>query len=149
LTELDGLEELRNVVVLAATNRPDVIDPALLRPGRFDRIIGIKPPNKEARREIFRIHLDGKPLAADVNLEILAEKAENYVGADIQAVCREASMLAIREYVNKVGGKKTENPNFQIGMKHFEEALRKVRAIGKSRLEQYDEWAERFEETFG
>jgi len=149
LTELDGLEELRNIVVLAATNRPDIIDPALLRPGRFDRIIGIKPPNKEARREIFRIHLDGKPLAADVNLEILAEKAENYVGADIQAVCREASMLAIREYVNKVGGKKTENPSFQIGMKHFEEALRKVRAIGKSRLEQYDEWAERFEETFG
>ncbi|WP_455278544.1 CDC48 family AAA ATPase, partial [[Eubacterium] cellulosolvens] len=101
LTELDGLEELRNVVVLAATNRPDIIDPALLRPGRFDRLIGISPPNKEARNEIFKIHLDGKPLAPDVKLEILAEKTESYVGADIEAICREASMLAIREYVKE------------------------------------------------
>jgi len=148
LTELDGLEELRNVVVIAATNRPDIIDPALLRPGRFDRIIGIKLPNEEARKEIFKIHLDGKPLAADVDLSVLAEKTENYVGADIEAVCREASMLAIREYVKMETGKKTQKPSFQIGMKHFEEALNKVRAIGRSRLKDYDEWTRRFEENF-
>jgi transitional endoplasmic reticulum ATPase len=148
LTELDGLEELRNVTVIAATNRPDIIDPALLRPGRFDRLIGIKPPSKDARREIFKIHLDGKPLAADVDLDVLAEKTEDYVGADIEAVCREASMLAIREYLKSSGGKKEGRPSFQLRMKHFEEALGKVKAVGKSRLEQYDEWARRFEETF-
>ncbi|MEM3004434.1 MAG: CDC48 family AAA ATPase, partial [Candidatus Bathyarchaeia archaeon] len=148
LTELDGLEELRNVTVIAATNRPDIIDPALLRPGRFDRIIGIKPPSKEARREIFKIHLNGKPLASDVDIDALAEKTENYVGADIEAICREASMLAIREYLKGSGEKKEERPSFQLRMKHFEEALGKVKAVGKSRLEQYDEWARRFEETF-
>lgn len=132
LTELDGLEELRNVVVLAATNRPDIIDPALLRPGRFDRIIEIKLPHKEARKEIFKIHLRGKPIAADVNLETLAEKSENLVGAEIEAICREASMLAIREYV-KQAEKKTGKPNFQIGIKHFDEAFSKLKTTQKFR----------------
>ncbi|TRO60407.1 AAA family ATPase, partial [Candidatus Bathyarchaeota archaeon] len=145
LTELDGLEELRNVVVLAATNRPDIIDPALLRPGRFDRLIGISSPNKEARKEIFKIHLEGKPLTSDVKLETLAEKTENYVGADIEAICREASMLAIREYVNETK-KKKKKPDFEIAMKHFEDAFNKVKAIGKSRLQQYDDWSKNFEE---
>jgi len=148
LTELDGLEELRNVVVIAATNRPDIIDPALLRLGRFDRIIGLKSPDKEARKEIFKIHLEGKPLAADVDLNLLAEKTESYVGADIEAVCREASMLAIREHVKEETGKKPKKPSFQISMKNFEDALGKVKAIGKSRLKDYDEWAKRFEENF-
>jgi len=125
LTELDGLEELRNVVVLAATNRLDIIDPALLRPGRFDRIIEIKPPNKEARKEIFKTHTRGKPLATDVNLDALAEKSEALVGAEIESICLEASMLAIREYVKK-GVEKSSKPNFQIGMKHFEEAFDKL-----------------------
>ncbi len=147
LTELDGLEELRNVVVLAATNRPDIIDPALLRPGRFDRLIGISSPNKEARKEIFKIHLEGKPLTSDVKLETLAEKTENYVGADIEAICREASMLAIREYVNETK-KKKKKPDFEIAMKHFEDAFNKVKAIGKSRLQQYDDWSKNFEKDF-
>jgi transitional endoplasmic reticulum ATPase len=147
LTELDGLEELRNVVVLAATNRPDIIDPALLRPGRFDRLIGISSPNKEARKEIFKIHLEGKPLTSDVKLETLAEKTENYVGADIEAICREASMLAIREYVNETK-KKKKKPDFEIAMKHFEDAFNKVKAIGKSRLQQYNDWSKNFEEGF-
>jgi transitional endoplasmic reticulum ATPase len=147
LTELDGLEELRNVVVLAATNRPDIIDPALLRPGRFDRLIGIKPPNKDSRKEIFKIHLEGKPLASDVKLEMLAEKTESYVGADIESICREASMLAIREYV-KEKKKKKKKPDFEIAMKHFEDAFNEVKAIGKSRLQQYDEWSKNFEESF-
>jgi transitional endoplasmic reticulum ATPase len=147
LTELDGLEELRNVVVIAATNRPDIIDPALLRAGRFDRIIGIKTPSEDARKGIFEIHLKDKPLATDVNLDILAEKTDNYVGADIEAVCREASMLAIREYVKK-SGDKAGKPDFKIDMKHFEEALSKVKAIGKSRLADYDKWSREFEDAF-
>jgi transitional endoplasmic reticulum ATPase len=150
-TELDGLEELRNVVVIAATNRPDIIDPALLRAGRFDRIIGIKTPSEDARKGIFEIHLKDKPLATDVNLDILAEKTDNYVGADIEAVCREAStrarMLAIREYVKK-SDDKAGKPDFKIGMKHFEEALSKVKAIGKSRLADYDKWSREFEDAF-
>jgi len=147
LTELDDLEELRNVVVIAATNRPDIIDPALLRAGRFDRIIGIKTPSKEARKGIFEIHLKDKPLATDIDLDILAEKTDDYVGADIEAVCREASMLAIREYV-KMSGDKVGKPDFKIGMKHFEEALGKVKAIGKSRLADYYKWSRQFEDAF-
>ncbi|HHO57232.1 MAG TPA: AAA family ATPase, partial [Thermoplasmatales archaeon] len=87
LTELDGLEELRDVTVIAATNRPDIIDPALLRPGRFDRLIYIPPPDKKAREEIFKIHTRKKPLAKDVSIKELAEKTEGYTGADIAAVC--------------------------------------------------------------
>ena len=133
LTELDGLEELRNVVVLAATNRPDIIDPALLRPGRFDRVIEIKPPNREARKEIFKIHLREKPLAPSVNLDTLAEKTDGLVGAEIEAVCREASMLAIREYVKQGIDKKGGKPNFKIDMRHFDEALSKIKTIEKFR----------------
>ena len=133
LTELDGLEELRNVVVLAATNRPDIVDPALLRPGRFDRIVEIKPPNREARKEIFKIHLREKPLGTTVNLDTLAEKTENLVGAEIEAVCREASMLAIREYVKQGIDKKAGKPNFKIDMKHFDEALDKIKTMEKFR----------------
>jgi len=133
LTELDGLEELRNVVVLAATNRPDIIDPALLRPGRFDRVIEIRPPNREARKEIFKIHLREKPLAPSVNLDTLAEKTDGLVGAEIEAVCREASMLAIREYVKQGIDKKGGKPNFKIDMRHFDEALSKIKTIEKFR----------------
>ncbi len=133
LTELDGLEELRNVVVLAATNRPDIIDPALLRPGRFDRVIEIKPPNREARKEIFKIHLREKPLAPSVNLDTLAEKTDGLVGAEIEAVCREASMLAIREYVKQGIDKKGGKPNFKIDTRHFDEALNKIKTIEKFR----------------
>jgi len=103
LTELDGLEELRDVTVIAATNRPDIIDPALLRPGRFDRRIYVKLPDREARKEIFRIHTRKKPLAKDVDLDKLAGKTEGYTGSDIAAVCNEAVMLAIREHINKGG----------------------------------------------
>ncbi len=101
LTEMDGLEELADVVVIAATNRPDILDPALLRPGRFDRKIYVPPPNKKARLEIFKVHTRGMPLADDVDLEELAEKTEYYTGADIEAVCREAAILAMREAYEK------------------------------------------------
>ena len=99
LTELDGLEELRSVVVIAATNRPDMVDPALLRPGRFDRLVRVISPNIEGRKQIFEIHLKGTPIADDVDIDILAKDTEGFSGADIAAVCGESKLIAIRNYV--------------------------------------------------
>ncbi len=145
LTEMDGLEELHNVIVIAATNRPDMLDRALLRPGRFDRLIYVPVPDKEARKEIFKIHLRGKPIAEDVNLDTLAEKTDGYTGADIEAVCNEATMLAIREYIQS--GKNPENPeDAKIEMKHFEEALKRIKPLSKEEREMYERMAERFRE---
>ena len=114
LTSMDGIENMEGVVVIASTNRPDIIDTALLRPGRFDRMIYIPVPDKEARLKILKVHTRNMPLGSDVNLEKLAERMENYVGADIENVCREAGMFAIRE-----------NSEIVL-MKHFEEALEKI-----------------------
>jgi transitional endoplasmic reticulum ATPase len=116
LTEMDGLVELHNIVILAASNRPDIIDTALLRPGRFDRIIHVMAPDEKARLEIFRGHTKNMPLAKDVNLKELAEKTEGYVGADIEAVCREAAILALRE----------DEKAKDIDSKFFDEALNKI-----------------------
>ena len=128
LAEMDGLEELNDVVVIAATNRPDILDPALLRPGRFDRFILIPPPEKESILEILKIHTKNMPLAKDVSLEKLALKMDGYVGADIESFVREAAILALR-----VDIKATE-----VSMVHFEEALKKVRAsVPKDTLEVY------------
>ena len=102
LTEMDGLSELKGVVVIGATNRPDAIDPALLRPGRFDKIIEIPMPDREARLEIFKVHTKRMPLAKDVKLEELAELTEGYTGAEIENVVREAGMNAIRANRNEV-----------------------------------------------
>src|SRR5216110_62146 len=99
LTEMDGLEELRNVVIIAATNRPDIVDPALLRPGRFDRMLLVPPPDLEARKQIFRIHTKKTPLADDVKLDELARKTEGYTGADIVSICNTAVMLSIKEHI--------------------------------------------------
>lgn len=127
LTELDGLEDLHDVVVLAATNRPDLIDPALLRQGRFDRHIMVDKPDKEARKEIFKVHTKKKPLADDVNLDVLAKKTDDMSGADIASICNEAVMLAIREFVDK-GEELTEETSKEakIHKRHFDEALKKV-----------------------
>src|SRR5690606_23509501 len=97
LTELDGLEELSQVVVIGATNRPDMVDPGLLRPGRFDKIILVHAPDLKARKKIFEIHTSKMPLEKDVNLDELAKLTEDYSGADIEAICREAAMTALRE----------------------------------------------------
>ncbi|MBY9001200.1 MAG: AAA family ATPase, partial [Candidatus Heimdallarchaeota archaeon] len=101
LTELDGLEELRNVVVIAATNRPDMVDPALLRPGRFDRLVRVITPNFESRKQIFSIHLKGAPLAENVNIDDLSRETEGFTGADIAALCSESKLIAIRNYVEE------------------------------------------------
>jgi transitional endoplasmic reticulum ATPase len=97
LIEMDGLKEMKNVVVLAATNRPDLMDPALLRPGRFDKIIDIPIPDEETRLKIFKVHTKRMPLAKDVDLEEFAKATEEYTGAEIENVVREAGMNAIRE----------------------------------------------------
>ena len=145
LTELDGLEELRDVTVIAATNRPDIIDPALLRPGRFDRHIYVTLPDKEARKEIFRIHTKKKPLAKDVDLDKLAEKTEGYTGSDIATLCNEAVMNAIREHINKGGAiEKEKLKKVEVKAKHFEEALKKVAPISKKEVERYVKIASQF-----
>lgn len=121
LTELDGLEDLKGVVVIAATNRPDIIDEALLRPGRFDRILEVPPPDKDARKQIFQIHTKKKPLEPDVKLDKLVEMTDGMTGAEIAAIVNAAAMTAIREHVNKKGSK------LKISMKHFEGAFSKIR----------------------
>jgi transitional endoplasmic reticulum ATPase len=109
LTELDGIETLENVVVLAATNRPDMVDPAVLRPGRFDRLIYVPPPDEKTRLQIFKIHTRKMPLDEDVSLEKLAALTEGYTGADIAAICREAAMNAIRRNPETGGKVKMED----------------------------------------
>src|SRR5436853_349612 len=101
LTEMDGLEELHNVTVIAATNRMDLVDTALLRPGRFDRHIYIAPPDLATPKAILEIHTRKKPIAKDVDLDDIARRTDKYTGAELAAVCNEASMLAIREYALK------------------------------------------------
>ena len=120
LTELDGIEELRGVIVLGATNRPDIIDPALLRPGRFDLTVNLPRPNEEDRQAILAIHTRGRPLGPDVDLAALAERTEDMAGADLEALCRWAAMLAIRESVEQEPGE--QFTPFTIGMRHFEAA---------------------------
>jgi transitional endoplasmic reticulum ATPase len=96
LTELDGIGGLHGVVVIGATNRPDILDPALLRPGRFDGLIYVPPPDEGSRLEIFKIHTKGMPLGKGVSLSELAKMTKGYSGADIEALCREAGMSALR-----------------------------------------------------
>lgn len=131
LTELDGMEELKGVIVLAATNRLDMVDPALLRPGRFDLRLELPTPDAKARLEIFNIHTRGKPLAADVDLKALADTTDGLVGADIEAICRRASMLAIREFLGKhrtfkSETKKVDLSQAKVSNKHFEEVIREL-----------------------
>jgi transitional endoplasmic reticulum ATPase len=134
LTEMDGIQSLENVVVLASTNRPDMLDPALLRPGRFDRLIYVPPPDYEARLEIFKVHTRNMPLAEDVDLQQLARMTEGYSGSDIEAVCREAGMLALRENINAE----------RVEMRHFVEALKRVYpSITEDMVKSYRAWAER------
>ena len=133
LTEMDGLEELSDVVVIGATNRPDIIDKALLRPGRFDRIIVVPPPGKEARLEIFKIHTKKMPLAKDVDLKKLSEITEGYSGADIENICREAAIEALRENMKSK----------EVKMKHFEKVLERIKpSVNKQESEIYKEFAE-------
>jgi len=135
LTEMDGLEDLNDVVVIAATNRPDMIDSALLRPGRFDRVLLSSIPNKESREKIFGVHIKNMPLTEEVKIKKLADKTEGYVGADIEAICREAAILALREDIN----------SSKVSMKHFDKAMEKVHpSVNKDIEEAYENLEKQF-----
>jgi len=139
LTEMDGIMALQDVVIIAASNRPDIVDPAVLRPGRFDRLIYVPEPNEESRLEIFKIYTKDIPLVKDVDLTELARKTKSYSGADIQAVCREAAMSALRRNINskqvtfadfqkateKIGP--TISPDMEAWYKSFMKAIRRVK----------------------
>ncbi len=134
LTEMDGLEEMQDVVVIAASNRPDIIDPSLLRPGRFDRMILVPVPDEKARLEIFKVHTKKMPLKG-VALEDLAKNTEGYAGADIEAICREAAMLALRKNIKSK----------EVSMKAFEEALNKVHPSATKDVEKvYEQIGQQF-----
>ncbi len=126
LTSIDGLESMQGVVVIGATNRPDIIDPGLLRPGRFDRLLLIPAPDEKSRLEIFKIHTKDMPLK-DVSLKHLAELTHGFSGADIESVCREAAMIALRENIQAK----------EVCPEHFEKALRMARASITDELMKY------------
>ncbi len=124
LTEMDGVQEITGVVVLAATNRKDLVDPAVLRAGRFDFLIELPRPDAAARLAIFKVHTRGRPLATDVDLEDLAGAAsEGQSGADIELTCRNASMAAIREYLTTHKESGTTGGELVIRLEHFQTAI--------------------------
>jgi len=161
LAEMDGIEKLENVVIIAATNRPDILDPALLRPGRFDRLIYVPPPDKQARLEILKVHTRKVALDEDVSLEELAERTEGYTGADLAALVREATLRALREAMKACGSKAEKECTDQsckdtkiqeclkgslikVGKRHFDEALRKVRpSVSNEMVQFYQSWLEK------
>ncbi len=147
LTELDGLEELTGVVVIAASNRPDIVDPALLRPGRFDRILYVAPPERDSRFQIIKIHTQKSPLTENVNLSHLAEITEGYTGADIASFTAAAVMLALREHISKYEDPieaEMHSKELKVGMRHFEEAMKKIRPLSSQELSWYKRIAEQF-----
>jgi transitional endoplasmic reticulum ATPase len=148
LTAMDGLEELKDVIIIAATNRPDMVDPALLRPGRLDRLIYIQPPDKEERKKIFEVHLGGKPIGEDVDMGELAERTDGYVGADIAAIVKEAVMSALREFITSgISEEHVEEAikNIVVKKKHFETAIKGVRpTVTPKAQEEFEGKAEDF-----
>jgi transitional endoplasmic reticulum ATPase len=147
LTELDGLEELEDVVVIATSNRPDLIDKALLRPGRLDRHVHVPIPDESARRKIFTVHTQDKPFANDVDLDDLAERTDGYVGADIEAVCREASMQSARGFIDRVSPDDIAGSvgNIRLTKEDFEYALKEVQpSVDEETKRHYDELQSQF-----
>ena len=137
LTELDGIQPLSGVVVLAATNRIDMVDPALLRAGRFDKLIYVHLPDKPARLEIFKIHIKGKPLAKDVDLNKLVDQTEGFSGADIAAVVNTALSLVLQEFIGKYPTPELAKKHLDeavITMRHMEEAIKRVRSSREGKL---------------
>ncbi|MEM0164385.1 MAG: CDC48 family AAA ATPase [Saccharolobus sp.] len=163
LAEMDGIENLENVAVVAATNRPDILDPALLRPGRFEKLIYVPPPDKKARIEILKVHTKNIVIAEDVSLEDIGERTEGYTGADLAALVREAAMRAIRESMRICVNKVDEicKPNdleckdkvmkecmkttgVKVSLRHFEEAMKKIKpSVTQDMLQFYQNWIEK------
>jgi SpoVK/Ycf46/Vps4 family AAA+-type ATPase len=143
LTEMDGLEAARGVLVLAATNRPGAVDAALLRPGRFDVVLFVPPPDAAGRAAALAVHAARMPLAPDVDLGAVATAAERYTGAELAAVCREAAFAALREG-GEWGGPAGAAPAEAVAARHFAAALAGVRpALGAEELARYAAWPPR------
>ena len=113
LKDMDGLKQMNNVIVVGATNRPDVMDPAILRPGRFDKLIFIKPPDEEARAKIFEEYLEKVPKAPDLDFKLLASMTKNYTGADIASICREAKTRAMQRTIKSGEDSKVTNEDLE------------------------------------
>jgi len=135
LTEMDGIESLENVVVIGTSNRPDIIDPAILRPGRFDRLIYVPPPDHATRLQIFKIHTKNMPLARDVELDQMASRAAGYSGADIEAVCREAGLVALRQNIEVK----------EVTPEHFRDAIERIKP---SITQDMENWYQGFRKGF-
>jgi transitional endoplasmic reticulum ATPase len=123
LAELDGIEELKGVLVLGATNRPDMLDPAVLRPGRFDETVEIPIPDEKDRREILKVHLRNKPVSKEISPDGIAAKTEGYTGAELYAVCARAAQRAIRRVVKAAGGRPDEEVEVRVEKADIEGAL--------------------------
>jgi transitional endoplasmic reticulum ATPase len=146
LTELDGLVELKDVIIVAATNRPDLLDRSLLRPGRFDRMVYIPMPDKDARRKIFEINLI-RMAASGVSPQQLAEITEDYSGADLEMLCREAGMLALRQHIRPGMSKEALIiDKISVTKEHFQEAYERIKPhLSKKMLEEYSQMIRDFE----
>jgi transitional endoplasmic reticulum ATPase len=131
LTEMDGIVSLQDIVVIAATNRPDIVDPAVIRPGRFDRLIYVPEPDEKGRLQVFKIYTERMPLAKDVNLATLATMTKSYSGADIEALCRESALHALRRDI------KTQ----EVTLRDFEDAMKQ---IGPSVSPDMEKWYKNF-----
>lgn len=139
LVEMDGIENRKGIVTIASTNRPDIVDPAFLRPGRFDRLIYVEAPDKEGRVKILKVHTKDMPLAEDVSLERIAGITEGYSGADIENLCREAGMQAIREKMEDLD---------KIEFRHFEKALKKIKStLPTEIIDKYEKMAKKITES--
>lgn len=147
LTELDGLEELKDVVIIAATNRPDLLDRSLLRPGRFDRLIYVPMPDVDERKKIMEIYLSRMSVTDEIDIESLAEKTENYSGADLEMLCREAGMLALREHIKpKISREELILDEITVTREHFERASVRIRPhLSREMLEEYAQMIRDFE----
>ena len=135
LTEMDGLEKMEDVMVIGATNRPDMIDPALIRSGRFDRLVMVGEPDTEGREQIFKIHTEQTPLAPNVSLRELAEITDGYVGSDLESIAREAAIEALRD----------DEGADTVEMRHFRRAMENVRPTVTDDIRDY---FERMEDDF-
>ena len=153
LTELDGLSDRDNVTVIAATNRPEYVDTALLRPGRLDTHIHVPAPSIEARKEILSVHLDDKPVSDDVDLEEIAIQTDGFVGADLESLTQEAAFVSTREYISTIESLDTDTSvsslkNVLITQEHFNSALEKITPTMTADIEdQYDTIEQQFTET--
>ncbi len=130
LTEMDGMQEMHDIVVIAATNRVDMIDTALLRPGRFDKIIYIPNPDKITRERILQIHIKGKPIKENIDISRIVEMTEGFIGADVSSVANTAASLVLHDYIQKYPSPEEalkHTSEALVSMRHFEDAIKKVK----------------------